>query len=91
MNKKEYYKHILPHFQQSGQAYFVTWILKDAIPPHALTRYTEKLALLKAEIDRLTVAVSGAEDSSGAEVFNLGIKSRMQSATPNPELQMLIT
>jgi hypothetical protein len=53
MEKKEYYKHILPHFQQPGQAYFVTWILKDAIPPHALKRYTEKLARLKSEIERL--------------------------------------
>ena len=51
MEKKEYYKHILPHFQQPGQAYFVTWILKDAIPPHALKRYADKLAILKSQID----------------------------------------
>lgn len=47
MEKKEFYKHRLPHFQQPGQAYFITWILNDAIPPHALNRYTEKLERLK--------------------------------------------
>ena len=48
MEKKEAYKHILPHFQQPGQTYFVTWSLKDAVPPKALKRYTQKLNELKA-------------------------------------------
>ena len=39
MKKKEHYKHILPHFQQPGQAYFVTWNLKDAVPAKAIARY----------------------------------------------------
>lgn len=50
MKKKEAYRNILPHFQQPGQAYFVTWILKDAIPPKALFRYTQKLKMLKSQI-----------------------------------------
>lgn len=74
MNKKEYYKHILPHFQQPGQTYFVTWILKDAIPPHALNRYTEKLAYLKAEIDRFNL---------GAEVSNLRLNRGWKPRHPN--------
>ena len=41
MQKKEYYKHMLPHFQQPGQAYFVTWSLKDAIPAKAFKRYSQ--------------------------------------------------
>lgn len=84
MNKKEYYKHILPHFQQPGQTYFVTWILKDAIPPHALNRYTEKLAYLKAEIDRFNL---------GAEVSNLRLNRGWKPRHPDvtPELQKLIT
>ncbi len=45
--KKEYYKHILPHYQLPGQAYFVTWILQDAVPQKALQRYTQKLEELK--------------------------------------------
>lgn len=45
--KKEHYRHILPHYQLPGQAYFVTWCLKDAIPPKALKRYTQKLEELK--------------------------------------------
>jgi len=87
MEKKEYYKHILPHFQQPGQAYFVTWILKDAIPPHALKRYTEKLAQLKSEIERLGT-------DKGAEVFNLRKelpdKSRLKTASPTPEIETLL-
>lgn len=50
MEKKEAYRHILPHFQQPGQAYFVTWNLKDAIPPKALERYTRQLEALGAAI-----------------------------------------
>ncbi|RIH63372.1 hypothetical protein D1164_19770 [Mariniphaga sediminis] len=49
--KKESYRHNLPHFQQPGQAYFVTWILKDAVPPKALSQYTKKLQQLKNQID----------------------------------------
>lgn len=78
MERKEYYKHILPHFQQPGQAYFVTWILKDAIPPHAFKRYTDKLAILKSQID--------AGTAPGAEVSNLQNESRIQYATPLTEL-----
>ncbi|MEZ5106773.1 MAG: transposase [Draconibacterium sp.] len=49
--KKEAYRNILPHFQQPGQAYFVTWILKDAAPKKALAIYTQKLELLKSQIE----------------------------------------
>ncbi|MDO8927686.1 MAG: transposase [Bacteroidota bacterium] len=49
--KKESYKHILPHFQQPGQAYFVTWCLQDSIPPKALAQYTLKLQEIKVQID----------------------------------------
>ena len=51
MKKKEFHRHYLPHFQQSGQAYFVTWCLKDAVPPKALLSYTQKLELLKSQIE----------------------------------------
>ncbi len=50
MEKKESYRHILPHFQQPGQTYFVTWSLHDAIPPKALARYTTELEMLKSQI-----------------------------------------
>ena len=46
MEKKESYKHALPHFQQPGQAYFVTWCLKDAVPKKAMKRYTDELEIL---------------------------------------------
>jgi putative transposase len=53
MEKKEFYHHILPHFQQPGQAYFITWNLRNAIPPKALIRYTQKLELIKSRMDEL--------------------------------------
>ncbi|MBW6536734.1 MAG: transposase [Mariniphaga sp.] len=53
MEKKEAYRHNLPHFQQPGQAYFITWILKDAVPPKALFHYTQKLKILKSQIEFL--------------------------------------
>jgi len=82
MEKKEYYKHILPHFQQPGQAYFVTWILKYAIPPHALKRYTTKLQLLKAEITRY---------AKGDEVSNLRFNRGCNPRHPmSPELEVLL-
>ena len=59
--KKEFYKHILPHYQQPGQAYFVTWCLKDSVPPKALARYTEEqdrirnqLKIIKKQDDKTT-------------------------------------
>ncbi len=51
MEKKEYHHRHLPHFQQSGQAYFVTWCIKDAVPPKALDSYTQQLKQLRSEID----------------------------------------
>ncbi len=60
MQKKEYYKHNLPHFQQPGQAYFVTWSLKDSVPKKALKRYSQKLEILKSQLG------AGAADSMGA-------------------------
>jgi putative transposase len=51
MEKKEFYRHALPHFQQPGQAYFVTWSLKEAVPPKALVTYTDQLNLLHSQIE----------------------------------------
>jgi len=50
MEKKESYRHFLPHFQQPGQAYFVTWCLNDAIPPKALVEFTDKLHEIHSQI-----------------------------------------
>ena len=50
MERKEFYRQDLPHFQQPGQAYFVNWSLKDAIPPKALLFYTKKMEMLKSQI-----------------------------------------
>ena len=50
MEKKEFYRHYLPHYQQPGQAYFITWSLKDAVPAKALHSYTLQLEMLKSHI-----------------------------------------
>ncbi len=51
MEKKESYRLALPHFQQPGQSYFVTWNLKDAIPPKALITHTKQLLSIRTEIE----------------------------------------
>ncbi len=53
MEKKEFHHHYLPHFQQPGQAYFVTWCLKDAVPTKALLSYIQKMGLLKSQMHEL--------------------------------------
>jgi len=51
MEKKEFHRRHLPHFQQSGQAFFVTWSIKDAVPPRALEIYTIQLLEISNRID----------------------------------------
>jgi len=51
MEKKEFHRRHLPHFQQSGQAYFVTWCIKDAVPPKALESFTNQLKHLHSVIE----------------------------------------
>ena len=51
MPHKEHYHNNLPHYQQPGQAYFMTWCLKNSVPPKALARYIKKLEELKSEIE----------------------------------------
>ncbi len=63
---------MLPHFQQPGQAYFVTWSLKDAIPAKAFKRYSQQLEILKSQ---LAVAAAGAADSDPLkEKSRIGIR-----------------
>ncbi len=51
MEKKEFHRANLPHFQQPGQEYFVTWNLKDAVPAKAIADYTQKLVQFRNNID----------------------------------------
>jgi REP element-mobilizing transposase RayT len=68
MEKKEFYRHALPHFQQPGQAYFVTWSLKDAIPPKVLDYYTIKLRNLQTQIQILK---RNKADESAINLLNM--------------------
>lgn len=69
MEKKESYRQHLPHFQQTGQAYFVTWCLKDAVPPKALENYTLQLKQLRSEID-----IAKANNSNEKTISELRIE-----------------
>lgn len=100
MERKEFYKHNLPHFQQPGQAYFITWSLKDALPKKALIRYTRKLELLKSQIAVMGAAVSEPPDfkKRGSESAPPAENRGSETATPKknrgsesatPELQRL--
>lgn len=51
MEKKEAYQHLLPHFQQPGQAWLVTFCLWDAVAQDTLRDYTNKLSSLTWKID----------------------------------------
>ncbi|MDX9919043.1 MAG: transposase [Paludibacter sp.] len=51
MNKKEFHRANLPHYQQPGQAYFITWNLQIAIPAKALKESGKKLILIKVSVD----------------------------------------
>ena len=72
MEKKEFYHHMLPHFQQPGQAYFITWNLRNAIAPKALIRYTQKLALIKSQMEgfgpKITESSSGVTNKHDSEI-----------------------
>lgn len=72
MHKKESYRHMLPHFQQPGQAYFVTWSLVDAIPHKALNDYTNQL---KNIVSNLKIA----KENNDEEIIVAGLK--MEYAT----------
>jgi REP element-mobilizing transposase RayT len=68
--KKEHYRGKLPHFQQPGQWYFVTCILKGAMPKGAMDKYTTKLEtaknrylLLKEKADAQGVGLSKVQHS----------------------------
>jgi len=65
MEKKEAYRNRLPHFQQPGQAYFVTFCLKDSVPAKALAQYSQQLNQLRNEISRLKISTPGTGYGTG--------------------------
>jgi putative transposase len=78
--KKESYKNILPHFQQPGQECFVTWCIKDAVPPKALERYTGQLEMLRSQIN----------SHVGTAIFNRRNETtRLKIAPPDPVVENL--
>ena len=49
---KEFYRSNLPHFQQPGQIYFVTWNLKDAIPSKVISDYSDLISETRINIEK---------------------------------------
>jgi putative transposase len=83
--KKEFYRHLLPHFQQPGQAYFITWSLKDAVPKKALKRYSDELEKLRMQIKSYGVAgMPGPAGITGAADSDPLIKKMSGSETAPP-------
>lgn len=68
MDKKESYRHMLPHFQQPGQAYFVTWSLKDAIPPKSLDDYSNQLRTI---VSNLRISKDNNDDENTIAVLKM--------------------
>lgn len=52
-SRKEHYRRALPHYQQPGQAYFLTVMLADAIPVKALENYSKRLTILSENLEYL--------------------------------------
>lgn len=86
MEKKESYRHNLPHYQQPGQAYFVTWSLKDVIPPKALARYSQQLEIIR---ERLGGANSDSPKTGGNLEIPVHDHRESEFAAPDPEREKL--
>jgi REP element-mobilizing transposase RayT len=80
MEKKEFHRHYLPHFQQPGQAYFVTWCLKDAVPTKALFSHTQKMELLKSQIRELGSAGLGHSEVEKLEIEYYDVRRKYMKA-----------
>ena len=80
MEKKEFYRKHLPHFQQAGQVYFVTWCLKDAIPPKALENYTHQLKQLTSEIEMAKTNKADEKAISDLKIEFLRVRKKYMKA-----------
>ncbi|MBW6533854.1 MAG: transposase [Mariniphaga sp.] len=85
--KKEFYRYLLPHFQQPGQAYFITWSLKDAVPKKALKRYSDEMEKLRLQIKSYgTASVMGPAGVAGAADSDPLIKKMSGSESAPPRM-----
>lgn len=78
MEKKEYYRRHLPHFQQPGQSYFVTWCIYNAIPAKVLDNYALQLKVINSQIDN--VNKSDKERISQLKIEYSGIRKKYMKA-----------
>lgn len=62
--KKEHYRRKLPHFQQPGQSYFVTFVLKGTMPKGAMKKYLEVLEQAKIHLKQLKTLIPPKESKN---------------------------
>jgi len=80
MEKKESYRKHLPHFQQPGQSYFVTWNLKDAVPAKALESYTLQLEQLNSGIEIAEANKTNEETINGLRLQRSIVRKKYMKA-----------
>ena len=51
MNKKDFYRRNLPHYNTAGQIYFVTWILETSVPKKAFKENAIRLEISKSNLE----------------------------------------
>ena len=78
MEKKESYRRHLPHFQQPGQSYFVTWCIYNAVPAKALINYALQLKDISHQIDN--VDKSDKERINQLKIEYSGIRKKYMKA-----------
>ena len=78
MEKKESYRRHLPHFQQPGQSYFVTWCIYNAVPAKALNNYALQLKDISHQIDN--VDKSDKERINQLKIEYSGIRKKYMKA-----------
>lgn len=89
--RKEHYRNKLPHFQQPGQQYMVTCVLKGAIPKGALDNYAVRLETARNRLKELEKSVFReslsweSEFPNSDKTFDLGKSKSRESEFPNSD------
>ncbi|MDP3912691.1 MAG: transposase [Bacteroidota bacterium] len=86
--RKEYYHRKLPHFQQPGQWYSITFTLVGAMPKGAMDKYSLDLEIAKNRVQELGLyQVSGFEAACFQipEIGNKGLSSSRESDFPKSD------
>lgn len=83
--KKEHYRRKLPHYQQPGQWYSVTFTLKGAMPKGAMAKYTTVLETARTRLEELRSRESDnpLSGTGESEFPNSDKSATLESCTPD--------